>query len=80
MWFIIGHIFPCLMQYLLLCFSVCIHNSAVPLSMDIVFYEPRLKKLPITGPLWRGAIDGFPNGCRWVQGAIGTGPWSAALF
>lgn len=48
--------------------------------MEIVFYEPWPEKSPITGPLCRRAIDGFPNGCRWAQGAIGTGPWSAALF
>lgn len=40
------------------------------------------EKSPITGPLYCCAIDGFPNGCRWAQGAIGTGPleWSALLI
>lgn len=48
--------------------------------MDIVFYELWLEKSPITAALCRCTIDGFPNGCRWAQGAIGTEPWSAALF
>ena len=64
-------------------FSVSLHvysHTAELFTMEIVFYEPWPEKSPITGPLCRRAIDGFPNGCRWAQGAIGTGPWSAALF
>lgn len=49
-------------------------------TMEIVFLQPRPEKSPITGPLCRCAIDGFPNGCRWAHRGIGTGPWSAALF
>lgn len=48
--------------------------------MEIVLYEPWPEKAPITGPLCRCAIDGFPNGCRWAQRAVGTGPGIAALF
>lgn len=63
--------------------SVCLYvhsHKAAPFNMDIVFYELWLEKSPITAALCRCTIDGFPNGCRWAQGAIGTEPWSAALF
>lgn len=63
---------------LTLSFSICLLlvHSYKPLlfTMEIAFYKLGPENSPITAPLCCCAIDGFPNGCRWAQGAIGTGP------
>lgn len=49
-------------------------------SLPWALANKKKRRFPITSLLCCWAIDAFPNGCRWVQAAIGTGPWSALLF